>query len=414
MTPPDLLHLPHLKAAGLVEHDDHYVVTAVGQAEPTVCPECGSSSLHGHGSQKQAYMDTPMHGKRVIIELDRRRYRCVGCGKTLFASLPDIDPKRLATIRFVRHVEQQCLRKTFAELSREVGVDEKTIRHIFDDHVDRFRKEVRFETPEIMGIDALKIIGQYRAMITNVGKLSIFDMLPTRNKVDLMAYFRDLPDKQRVRVLTMDLWNVYRQVAEAQFPGRMIVADRWHMLRMSNDAAEKVRKRVRKEVDTRTRLKLKDDRFMLLARGRHLTDDQRNVIADWATEFPALVAAYQAKEAFHALYEHKTRQDAEKAAKEWLDALPYDVQWAFKDTATALRNWWPQVFNFYDCRTSNAYTESVNRLAKDMNRMGRGYSFEVIRAQLLYEEKARSVTRKAEYGPHIPTLCDMLESGQFE
>jgi hypothetical protein len=36
---------------------------------------------------------------------------------------------------------------TFAELSREVGVDEKTIRHIFDDHVDRLREAVGFETP---------------------------------------------------------------------------------------------------------------------------------------------------------------------------------------------------------------------------------------------------------------------------
>ena len=46
-----------------------------------------------------------------------------------------------------------------------------------------------------------------------------------------------------------------------------------------------------------------------------------------------------------------------------------------------------QIFNYYDCRISNAYTESINRIGKDINRMGRGYSFEVIRVRLLYEDK---------------------------
>ncbi|MBS0425700.1 MAG: hypothetical protein JSR41_00260 [Proteobacteria bacterium] len=82
--------------------------------------------------------------------------------------------------------------------------------------------------------------------------------------------------------------------------------------------------------------------------------------------------------------------------------------------------------------------------------MGRGYSFEVIRARLLYEDKARVVkpagvrTRRGTapseppvsgrgvhdllytfaveaqkpptlfFGAHIPTLCDLLEQGYFD
>ncbi len=80
--------------------------------------------------------------------------------------------------------------------------------------------------------------------------------------------------------------------------------------------------------------------------------------------------------------------------------------------------------------------------------MGRGYSFEVIRARMLYDAKARKdgsiietvagddegpvttnfefqrmtmasvrkkqVKRVVEYGPYIPTLCRFLEDGYFE
>ena len=80
--------------------------------------------------------------------------------------------------------------------------------------------------------------------------------------------------------------------------------------------------------------------------------------------------------------------------------------------------------------------------------MGRGYSFEVIRARMLYDAKARQdgvvvetvlvddegpvttnyqfqrmtmqsvrktqVERVIEYGPYIPTLARLLEEGYFE
>lgn len=443
---PDFLHLPNLRTVNAQEEEDLYRVEAEGSVVPTTCPTC-ANALYRHGSQRQTYMDTPMHGKRVLIEVDRKRYRCKVCGKTLFEPLPAIDSKRLATSRLVLHIERHCLRKTFAELSREVGVDDKTIRNVFDDYVTRLKQTVVFETPEILGIDELKIIGQYRAMITNVGKLALFDMLPTRNKADLLAYFKTMPGKDKVKVLTMDLWNVYRQVAHDQFPGRMVVADRFHVVRMANDSIERVRKAIRKALETKDRLKLKDDRFVLLSRRHNLDDKGLAKLEKWTELFPDLGAAYATKEAFHNIYRHASKDDAMKAAEEWEASIPKEVAWAFRETRGALRSWWAEIFNHYDCPISNAYTESVNNLAKGMNRMGRGYSFDVIRARLLFDDDARKDTRSnvrtkvrkelptmgfatpgmvlpksyetveevktVEYGPYIPTLARLLEKGHF-
>lgn len=445
---PDFLHLPNLRTLSVQDMGDHYQVAAEGGVVPTACPAC-HNALYRHGSQRQTYLDTPMHGKRVLIEIDRKRYRCKVCGKTLFEPLPPMDGKRLATTRLVQHIERHCLRKTFAELSREVGVDDKTIRHIFDDYVARLKETIVFETPEVLGIDELKIIGQYRAMITNVDKLALFDMLPNRNKADLIAYFKVLPNKQKVRILTMDLWSVYRQVAQDQFPGRMVVADRFHVVRMANNSMEAVRKAIRKGLATKDRLKLKDDRFVLLARQVNLDDKQRAKLEKWTEMYPALGAAYKAKEAFHDIYAHASKDDAQKAAQEWLRSVDKDVAWAFQDAMGALQSWWTEIFNYYEYPTSNAYTESINNLAKGMNRMGRGYSFDVIRARLLFDSDARKDARATlrkkvrrerpsvdyafagisgfmqkeyevvaeevtvEYGAYIPTLARKLEAGDF-
>jgi transposase len=130
-------------------------------------------------------MDTPMHGKRVLINIDRQRYRCISCRKTLSDPLSDIDGKRQATSRLIRYIEKHCLKEAFLSLAREVGVDDKTVRFIFDDMVQRLERQIQFETPTILGIDEIHILDEYRAVLTNIEKLSMFDMRPTRKKVDL-------------------------------------------------------------------------------------------------------------------------------------------------------------------------------------------------------------------------------------
>ena len=50
---------------------------------------------------------------------------------------------------------------------------------------------------------------------------------------------------------------------------------------------------------------------------------------------------------------------------------------------------------------TNAFTESINRLAKDKNRDGRGYSFEVMRARMLYTTKHKKKVPQIKESPFL-------------
>ncbi|WP_133141477.1 transposase [Moraxella caviae] len=55
-----------------------------------------------------------------------------------------------------------------------------------------------------------------------------------------------------------------------------------------------------------------------------------------------------------------------------------------------------QTFSYWDSanKVSNGYTECVNGLIKLANRLGRGYSFEMIRARALYGHKDSDKPKK--------------------
>jgi transposase len=226
----------------------------------------------------------------------------------------------------------------------------------------------------------------------------------------------------------------------------MIVADRFHVVRMANDALERVRKAIRKTLPDKTRLKLKDDRKLLLLRSRELDPAGQQNVAQWTEQFPLLGDAYKLKEMFHRLYEHPDKQTALRAAQAWADSIPPELEPYFKNARGALRSWQAEIFHYYDVPISNAYTESINNIAKEMNRMGRGYSLDVIRARLLYNDEAHKDTRQTirkkprkktepmgsersfycaamtepaeevqviEYGPSLITLARLLREGHF-
>lgn len=98
----DFLQLRSLKTLEILTSEDSYVVKAEGVNQWVTCPLCKTGRLHGHGSQEQSFQDTPTHGKPVVIFIQRRRYRCTSCTKTLFEPVADLDGKRQATARLVR------------------------------------------------------------------------------------------------------------------------------------------------------------------------------------------------------------------------------------------------------------------------------------------------------------------------
>lgn len=52
--------------------------------------------------------------------------------------------------RLLKYIEKQCLKRTFVSISEGVGLNEKTIRNIFRDCINRLQETIRFKTFRIL------------------------------------------------------------------------------------------------------------------------------------------------------------------------------------------------------------------------------------------------------------------------
>jgi len=96
-----------------------------------------------------------MHGRRVGLYIDTRRYQCRTCNKTFYEALPEVDERRSMTRRLTVWMGKQAIRRTFASIAGEVGCTESTVRSVFRDYINEMEKTIRFETPKWIGLAAV-------------------------------------------------------------------------------------------------------------------------------------------------------------------------------------------------------------------------------------------------------------------
>jgi transposase len=147
---------------------------------------------------------------------------------------------------------------------------------------------------------------------------------------------------------------------------------------------EKIRKQLRAEPPAQSRIKLKNDRKILLKRNEALTANQKFVLDTVLLNYEGLGKAYAAKEAFINIWDSGDRLEAEYLYEQWKARLDEEIAPAFVDLTRAMENWHDEIFAYFEHRYTNAYTESANAIIKQVQQAGRGYSFDVIRIKIIF------------------------------
>lgn len=420
----DLLNLPGIKPVDMYKESKALIIVAVVEnAEIPVCDVC-KLSMHKHGTRKNKFADTPLYMEPVRLEIQRPRFRCEGCGKMAMPELSFLDDKRRATKRLVDVIRQQCLGTTFRALADQTGVAVNTVKNIAHDLIEELERTVHYETPVIMGIDEVNLAGGYRCVITNLATNNVFDMLEHRTQDHLKPFFKGLPDRDKVEWVCTDMWRPFKRSFAQHLPNAKLVIDKFHVVKMASEALEEERKKYQMQLSKEDRIHIKKSiRWLTLKRPGNLSPAEQKALAVVREQIPQLAVAYDFKERFFGIYDEPDKQNAQNAFDAWENTLPAQGLEPFKKLVKTVHNHYEDIFAYWDAPfpITNAYTEGLNGLIKMSNRLGRGYSYDIIRAKTLYSAEARKVgsgirsgRAKVEYGPHIPTLLKQAESGELD
>lgn len=383
----DLLRLPGYLSIGMEEIDGKLYVDTVPLSPIGRRCDCPEADVVKHGTRVVHFRDHPIQRMETYLRFKRQRYRCRGCGTVMLERLHFIDEKRNMTIRFRDQLVEDGIHMKFTMSGAVNGVKESLVRRTFKEHAKAMLANYTYELPRVFGMDEKVIGGTPRFVVGDVENRKLLDITESRKKVDLEEYFRRWHhlDRAKVDVITQDMYWGYKTLNEQYFRAATIVVDRFHVVRYADWAVGEVRRKIQASATNEDRIELKDKMELFQKRPQKLGDEDQDEIKRMFKKHPKLEEAVTVKEWFYAIYHCKTREEAEKEYEAWRKLVPDDMKAPFGKIFSFMREarWRRCIFNFFDHRYTNGYIEALNGLLDEINRSGRGYDLETLRAKAL-------------------------------
>ena len=399
---PDFLDLPFWRTIAVKKSEHDYEVIAELQTLPE-CPSCQRAAkvsvLKPVGTLVQTVRDEPREIRRVVIHFLRQRFKC-SCGQELLQPRAGVVGRRSMTVRGALFTALECFDRSFEKVGEEVGVSGKKVKEIFADLISILDKKRMVVVPEVIGIDGV-CVGRRKykrsyCLLTDLSNSKVLELLPKSTQLELARFLNQMPAKKRIKVVVIDMARGFFGVIEKVLPWAVVVIDPFHVVRMLNEAVTKVVRMKQEGLGPakHKRLMKGGNRFLLLKRRHELTAEEKRQLGKWFKKVPEFKAAYDLKEAGYNLYRITTRDRAEQRFAEWKESIPEELKPAFDEFLGTVGRWEKYIFNYFDHRVSNAFTEGKNRGIKTLQREGPRTSHPVLRARLLYAHVTRNPKKR--------------------
>lgn len=387
----DVLGLDEFRVLKKEENGTDILFTVELKKPPAECVECGSTSIIKYGKYERFVRDANYFDKKVAINILGNRYKCSNCGITFVGDYISICPKDRMTLRLRETIKRQALKDTYSKIAAEYSLTKQTVRNVFLEYVEEQERQRVLHAPTVLGIDEAHLSKNMRGVIVDVENSRIIEMLESRRKDSIEEFLFTLPNRLDIKVVTMDMWKPYKNAINYCLPHANIVIDKFHVIKELNEVLDTIRKRVvNKDSILLKNINKRNIKYLLGSAIENLEPEKQKQLDFILRAYPDLQVAYSIKENFRLVYQCPDRTSAEEQFKDWVKiVMQYQNEYPeFLDVLKTIKNWYKEIFNYFDYKYTNGITEALNGTIKSIERAGRGYTFEVIRAKTLFANDA--------------------------
>ena len=398
-----------IKKSDIITDGDtiYYNITLV--RKPMTCPYCGGKMI-GHGHKLRLIKHPAIRNHSGIIRYNANRYICKECNKTAIEKNPFSFPSFNSSFLLLQNAMRLLanLNYTLSMISDELDISSTQLSTYIDSYITIPARTL----PECLGIGELhsKELSRrnsgYLCILVDNEKHSLYDILDLRSKMNLSLYLSGFPKEQRCKVkyVTIDMWEPYKDAAKTYFPNCIIAVDPFHVVKHLHSNFDRLRIDLMNQCEygSNAYYLLKKWSWLLMKDNVNLDNEKvynsrfkmklnrRDLRGMIFSAFPELSAAYDLKELYRRMNRDCSYDEAAALYDDVLGAFRSSGIHQYNEFTEILMNWKEEILNSYlrpydDRKLSNAFTENVNGKLCTYLSVSRGISnFSRFRKRVLY------------------------------
>ena len=297
-------------------------------------------------------------------------------GKVKRISLPWEGKSSGFTLLFEALIIQLCKAMPINQVSKLINESDDKLWRMLYKYIDIAREFEDFSELETIGVDetSKRKHHDYITIFVNLKKRKTTFVSEGKSSETVKEFTKDLElhkgKASSIKNVSCDMSPAFIKGVKENLPNAKITYDKFHLLKIINEAVDKVRK----EEATSFGI-LKKTKYIFLKNNKNLTEKQSKKLAELS--IPELnlksIRALHIRENFQEIYFARNEKDFEMLLKKWYFWATHSKLESIIKAAHTIKKHWDGILAWFESRINNGILEGLNSVIQTCKNKARGY-----------------------------------------
>lgn len=339
------------------------------------CPKCSERRVKVIEIIPRQIRDLDISGKKCYIYLETSHIKC-SCGYYGMEKLDFLGKYERRTNRFNQYVADLCKRMSLKDVAHVARINWKTAKRIDKLELGNLERDLSTIDIKKIGIDeiAYEKGHKYLTVVRDLDLGIVIWVGTARKQATLDFFFSELGKFKcsKITLAVMDMWDPFISSVKKNTDAD-IVFDKFHVSKKINEALDKIRKFIFAKGDGDLRKTIKKKRFIILKKGKNLSENEKETLNGLMKTNEPLYQAYLLKEQALDIFDEENLFEAMTRFATWIKNVAKSGLEQFMSVVKTIKRYFFGIINYFRYRVTNAASEGFNTKITVIKRRAYGF-----------------------------------------
>ena len=297
-------------------------------------------------------------------------------GKTKLIKTPWEGLSNGFTLLFEALLLQLCQAMPVSKVAAITKTSDDKLWNMLDRYIDKTREHEDFKDIDAIGLDETSRAKghEYITLFVDLKKRRTIFITKGKNNTTIKHFSKDFKehngDINNIKNVSCDMSPAFIKGVKENLPKAEITFDKFHILKIINEAVNSVRKQ-----EVATNNILKGTKYIWLKNYNNLTKKQKEQLNELTMSNMNIktIRAYNIRQSFQDIYQANTQEEFITYLNKWYYWATHSKLEPIVKVAKAIKRHWDGIVKWYESKINNGILEGLNSVIQATKSKARGY-----------------------------------------